>query len=171
MSPIEDRRFSDSKRLDWLEDTRADAARAGRWEYYKPALILLAGYVISVSIVISQAKDVSFLGALLGSIAVVGLFLIIAVPIGLLGLILACKLFGSDAGTLPLALLRLAAVYSITLIISLLLPGCFSILVGGLIMAGMIAILFEMELAEGAVVTIVSWVIFIGAGLALQSIR
>lgn len=169
MSPVEDRQFSDARRSDWLEDARRDSERAGRTDYCIAGGILACGYVIAVAITASGIDDISHFGALLAAMIICGVFLVVAVPVGLVSLLVACMLLGSDAGTFLLALLRLAAIYCVMLVISLLMPGCFSIIVGGLIMAGMVAILFELELAEGAIVTIVSWVIFIAARFALAS--
>jgi len=169
MSPVEDTRYTEAKRDAWLADARRDAQRAGRWEYYKPLAILLIGFVISVGILMSR-MDSGLLGSLVSSSLIAGVFLAISVPVGMLAMLLTCQIFGSEAGPLGLVLIRLGAVYSITMIIGLLLPGCFNILVSGLIMAGMVAILFDMELAEGAVFTLASLFIFIGAGIMLRSV-
>lgn len=168
MSPVEDTRYTDSKRRSWLEDARRDSERAGRWAYYTPLLILIGAYFIAAAIVASTFESGGLFGALVGSAVTTAVFLVISVPIGVLAMIVTCQIFKSEAGPLTLVLVRLAAVYSVMLVIALLMPGCFAILVSGLIMAGMVAILFDMELAEGAVFTIVSMAIFIGVNILLN---
>jgi hypothetical protein len=87
--------------------------------------------------------------------------LAIAIPLGIVGLIIAYRLFDDDAGELPLAVLRLAAVFAITFALLHIIPlfpsPRWNRYVYGFIacvMAGLIAWLFEWDFGQGLVVTV-----------------
>jgi hypothetical protein len=48
--------------------------------------------------------------------------------------------------------------------------GCFGILLTGALLAGLIAMLFELEILEGIIVAVISWAIYVGVFVFLAQV-
>lgn len=159
MSPIYDPRFSKTQREEALQDDRAASERATRWESIKP-LVLLA-----LSLPIAIALSVQWAGASpdVSTASVIGRYLLqfgLSVVLGMTALVVATKLMAGGAGPLRLAVPRIAGALAAFDVAYLLLGGNLQIsmfpgLVAVFVLVGVVVWLFEMDLAEGALVGII----------------
>ncbi len=99
-------------------------------------------------------------------------FLGICVVIGLVALVLTCALPRTDAGPVSLAVLRLAGTFAIVSIVPPLFGslGLFGLLFAGALMAMLVAWLFELDITEAMIVSVIIWILWVGAFLALATL-
>lgn len=170
MAPIHDPRFSGTRWEGAVESARQETRRAHLQAYIVPLLMLAAGWLAAV------AYPIIVGGAGVGdAVAATGVWLVIlaiSVVAGVLGLVITCKLFGDDAGNLWLALVRLAGIYAVVMVVGAVLSmlACIGLIITLAIMAGLVAMLFEMEFKEGLVVAIVTWLVLIGVSLGINAL-
>lgn len=157
--PIEDPRYA-AKRRERLLDEQADAAAAARLEYIKPIVMLVGG----VAVVMGMSVTAGGREALLYPIV-----LAIELVFGVLGLYVATKLWLGGVGPLGLAILRLAGIYAVTDVVSLLTQPL--LIVGWLITAavyvGLLAWLFELEVMESVILALITFLLKLIAGFVL----
>ena len=170
MAPVHDPRFSGTRWEGVLESTREEARRAHRRAYIIPLLMLAAGWLAAIAYPVIVGGD-----GVVDAVVATGMWLVIlaiSVVAGVLGLVITCKLFGDDAGNLWLALVRLAGIYAVVMVVGAALSGlgCYGLIVTLAIMAGLVAMLFEMEFKEGLVVAIVTWLVWVGASLGITAL-
>ncbi|UCD74146.1 MAG: hypothetical protein JSV91_10185 [Phycisphaerales bacterium] len=144
------------------------AAREYRRDFIVPIIMLVGGWIVSVLYTATSLE-----AGLVGALAESGVWVIVlgvSVIAGLIGLIVVCKLYGEDAGSLWLGLVRLAGVCSATMAAALLFTpvvGCLRIILTLGIMAGLVALVFRMDLRAGMVVATVTWLAWFGANLGV----
>ena len=165
MSPVHDPRFSDSHRQSLLDGARTDANAANKWLYYTPLIMLGCGLLVSAMIAGAEGGLVVAAMSIPINLIAVGVMSVI----GLIAMFVVCALFKSDAGPVPLGLLRLAGVYGVILPIATLMAPtmCIGVVITGLILAGLIAMVFDMEMVEGVVFAVVSWLVLMGINMVL----
>jgi trans-L-3-hydroxyproline dehydratase len=170
--PVEDPRFTSTRHEDAREAELAESGRIARVEYYKALMMLGVGVAIGAGWPVVQAISDDSGGSVGEVILTYVLTLAISVVVGLIGLIITCSIFGSGAGHIPLTILRLAGIFAIVMIFGrLFLPmACVGYICTGAILAGLIAIMFEMELNEGIAATIVVFLGYVGVVLLMESI-
>jgi hypothetical protein len=162
MSPVHDPQYSASR---WEKARQIEAeqsAQADRMQYLIPLIMLAIGAAIGAGIPALQLLGENGLGAATIMVGGYGVYLALCVGAGLVGLLVACSLFGSGAGYVPLALLRLAGIFAIATIVPMFLGGCFGTITTLALIVGLVAVLFEMEVVEGLVVALVMSGVFIG---------
>ena len=158
MSPIQDPRFSKVQRDAALQEDRAASERVARSEYFKPLALLGIGLPIAIALVVQWAgphPDIS-------TASVAGRYLLqfgLSIALGMTALVLTTKLMAGSPGPLHLAVLRMAGALAAFDVTYLLLGGNLQItmypgLVATFVLVGLIIWLFEMDLAEGALVGI-----------------
>lgn len=159
MSPIQDPRFSKVQRDAALQEERTASDRAAQLEYVKPLAVLGIGLPIAIALVVQWAgthPDIN-------TASVTGRYLLqfgLSVVLGMAALVVATKLMAGSSGPLHLAVLRMAGALAVFDVTYLLLGGNLQItmypgLVATFVLVGMIVWLFEMDLAEGALVGII----------------
>lgn len=174
MSPTFDPTKSKTKRYESARAAeQAYSASLARSTYLVPLILLIAGLLIgagwpSVSAWREAGADAAAVVAMRHLIS-----LAVMIPTGLVALLVTCRIFSAEAGPIGLVLLRLAAVYAVISIIASPLqsaPACYTYLVTIAMVAGLIAVLFDMELAVGAFAALVIWIvhtaIYLGMALA-----
>ena len=161
MSPIQDPRFSHAHKSQMLQQDRDDSERAARMEYVKPTVMLLLGGGIVVGYLLSS----SGVGSALLYVLVISIELIV----GVAGLWAASAIWLGGMGPLGLGILRLAGIYAMTDMITLFLGELA--FVGWLIRlvcyVAMLAWLFDLDPAESILLAILTFVLKIGAGIAI----
>jgi hypothetical protein len=167
MTPVHDPRFGGAHRQAALDYARQENRRAERRAYIIPLVMLAVGWLAMIAYPVIADR-----AGLLDAMAATGVWLLIlaiSMVAGLLGLIVTCKLFGDDAGNLLLALIRLAGIYAIVMVVGTLLSGlmCLGFALTLAIMAGLVALLFEMEFKEGVVVAVVTWLAWLVTALGV----
>ncbi len=159
MSPIQDPRFSKVQRDAALQEERTASDCTDRLEYVKPAVLLAVCLPVAMTLAVQWASahpDIS-------TASVVGRYLFqfaLSVVLGMTALIVATKIMAGGAGPLRLAVPRIAGALAVFDVTYLLLGGnlyitMFPGLVATFLLVGVVVWLFEMDLAEGAVVGIV----------------
>ncbi len=159
MSPIQDPRFSKTQRDEALQEDRAASDHAARLEHVKPLVLLALGLPIAIALVVQWAgtnPDV-------GTASVIGRYLLqfgLSVVLGMTALVVATKLMAGGTGPLRLAVPRIAGALVVFDVTYLLLGGSLQIsifpgLVAVFVLVGVVVWLFEMDLAEGALVGII----------------
>ncbi len=159
MSPIYDPRFSKVSRDEALQEDRAASERGARLEYVKPLLLLALALPIAITLAVQWAgvhPDIN-------TASVIGRYLLqfaLSVVLGMTALVVATKIMAGGAGSWRLAVLRMAGALAVFDVTYLLLGGnlyitVFPGLVATFILVGLIVWLFEMDLAEGAIVGII----------------
>lgn len=159
MSPIQDPRFSKVHKRETLQQDRDAGERAARMEYIKPLALLGIGLPIAIALVVQWAgprPDLSTASAAGRYLLQFGL----SIALGMTALVVATKLMAGGAGPLRLAILRMAGALAVFDVTYLLLGGNLQItmfpgLVATFVLVGLIVWLFEMDLAEGALVGII----------------
>jgi hypothetical protein len=157
MSPVHDPRFSKQQRVEWTQQDSM-ALDADRSWLYCP-LGLLCGGLIILTFWPVFFYEITMTQALVSSLAHC-IALVILVPIGFLAMVITSLIFKDSAGNLWLSFLRLAAVFIVGFTVPIITgAGCFSIPIQITVMAVLIAWLFEWDLMQGGVMTILCWII------------
>ena len=172
MSPIQDPRFSSAHKRETLQQDRDAGQRAARMEYIKPTVMLLLGGGIVIGSLLSSGgsgpDEMSGVGSALLYVLVISIELIV----GVAGLWAASALWLGGMGPLGLGILRLAGIYAMTDLIGLFLGELA--FVGWLIQivcyVAMLAWLFELDPADSIFLAVLTFVLKIGAGLAIGMI-
>ena len=164
MSPVQDPRFSHAHKSQMLQQDRDDSERAARMEYIKPTVMLLLGGGIVMGSLLSSGG--------VGSALLYVLVISIELIVGVAGLWAASAIWLGGMGPLGLGILRLAGIYAMTDMIALFLGELA--FVGWLIQmvcyVAMLAWLFDLDPAESILLAILTFVLKIGAGIALAII-
>ncbi len=164
MSPIQDPRFSHAHKSQMRQQDRDASERAARMEYIKPTVMLLLGG----GIVMGSALSSGGVGSALFYVLVITIELIV----GVAGLWAASAIWLGGMGPLGLGILRLAGIYAMTDMITLFLGELA--FVGWLIRlvcyVAMLAWLFDLDPAESILLAILTFVLKIGAGIAIAVI-
>ena len=172
MSPIQDPRFSSVHKRETLQQDRDAGERAARMEYIKPTVMLLLGGGGVMGYLLSSGGVGPFEMSGVGSALLYVLVISIELIVGVAGLWAACALWLGGMGPLGLGILRLAGIYAMTDLIGALLGELA--FVGWLIRlvcyVAMLAWLFELDLGDSILLAILTFVLKIGAGLALGAI-
>lgn len=148
------------------EQFAEDSAAVLRGEYFKPLMMLGFGLILAT---ISALMAGNGLTGAAFAIIFFAIGLAISVVLAFVGLTIASFLFSLDAGPISLVFLRLAGIYAVLLPVSGLLP------IGGLlwgismllILAGLVAMLFDFELYEAAIAVVVIMAVNIVASVML----
>lgn len=164
--PIEDPSFA-ARRREVEAKEAAAAERGGRMEYVKPLVMLVvgAGVVMGITAVNNGTEEVG--GALLAALYPVGLA--IELVFGVVGLIIACRLWIGGAGPVGLAILRLAGIYAVTDVVAILSEGLMflSWLIQAVVYVCLLAWLFELEVSESIILALITWILKVAAGFML----
>lgn len=165
-------RFTSDYKAQSLELERKQSRQRAWMAYIVPLVMLAIGFTIGAGwpALTALNEEGPHVAALV--LAVYAVILSISVVVGLVALIITCKLFGSGAGQLWLGLVRLAGIFSLMLIAAAVVAPllCWGWLILIALMAGLIAWQFEMEIAEGVAASVVCGFIFIGTIIVISMI-
>lgn len=172
MSPVADPRFSQSHRNAARAYDLAEGDRVTRWEYYKPLIMLGGGLAIYAFIALLRGLNdpntsmVEAFGSVGQAAAGIAISTVIAVP----AIVIACKIFEFDAGPILLMLLRLAGIFSVMSVVGVVLMfgGIIGLAAHVLVMAGLVAWLFDVDLAEGLTVTVLAIITHVGISFLMM---
>ncbi len=169
MSPIQDPRFSSIRKRETLQQDRDAGERAARMEYIKPTvMLLLGGGMVMGSLLFSGGAGPDEMSGI-GSALLYVLGISIELIVGVAGLWAASAIWLGGMGPLRLGILRLAGIYAMTDMIGLFLGELA--FVGWLIQlvcyVAMLAWLFELDIGDSILVAFLTFVLKIGAGIAI----
>ncbi len=169
MTPIQDPRFSNIRKRETLQQDRDAGERAARMEYIKPTvMLLLGGGMVMGSLLFSGGAGPDEMSGI-GSALLYVLGISIELIVGVAGLWAASAIWLGGMGPLRLGILRLAGIYAMTDMIGLFLGELA--FVGWLIQlvcyVAMLAWLFELDIGDSILVAFLTFVLKIGAGIAI----
>jgi hypothetical protein len=163
MSPVQDPRFSAARREQIAEKDREMFERAARAEVTIPLAIL---GVCGIAVLGHDVLAAGWEGA-----AVRLVYYIIQLLLGVLGLWVAATLWLGGAGPLSLAVLRLAAIYTVY---DLILIGATAMglaflawFICAVVYISLLAWLFDLEWMDALILAVVTFVIKVAVGAAL----
>ncbi len=131
--------------------------------------MLGGGLLVSAGIATMSAGGI-IAGVISIPINLIAIGMLSIVGIGVM--LIVCALFQSDAGNLWLALLRLAGIYAVVMpIMTIFAPlACFAYIIGGLSLAILIAVIFDMEVVDGIVFAVLNLFMLVGALIVLAAL-
>lgn len=168
VSPIYDPRFGKSKQREAIEQERRDAEVVHRMDVIKPAVIfaLAAGFVMIKLFMSGSAKPGEPSGAAL--VMIYPIILAFSLIIGVAALWIASTFWLGGFDSLPLAILRLAATFSTADALAMLvgLP-IFGWVAQVIVICSMLIWLFELEIQDGVMLTVILLLLKTGAGFVI----
>lgn len=172
MSSQYDTRFTSASKAQALELERKHGDQAARTAYVQPLVMTAVGFALGAGWPAVAALGEGGILEALFILVVYAVMLSISVVVGLIGLVVTCRLFGTGARSLWLGLVKLAGVFSTLLIAAALVGplGCFGFIILIALMAGLIAWQFELELVEGLATAVVCWLVFLGMNVVIAII-
>ncbi len=172
MSPVHDPRFSETRRQENRQKDLEAGEQAARMEYIKPVVMLLVGGLVVMGLYLMATPEDpdGISGAVLAASYPIGLA--IELVVGVVGLWVAATLWLGGAGPLGLAIVRLAGIYAMTDLISIVVAPLA--ILGWLIVVAlyvvMLAWLFEFDIKESIIVALITFLLKFFAGIVIFSL-